>query len=131
MRLRPAWILALVGGLAAPGAARAAAAERPTSVDIAACRDFARAQPAIPTYTETVPANPFPTRLSHVGPWTGPVTATPAPLPPPLAPRPVDLPEPSGGVGANGASEQVASEPAPVDPPFQDAFDACMRARGF
>ena len=68
MRLRPAWILALVGGLAAPGAARAAAAERPTSVDIAACRDFVRAQPAIPTYTETVPANPFPTRLSHVGP---------------------------------------------------------------
>ena len=131
MRTRPAWILALVGGLAAPGAARAAAAERPTAVDIAACRDFARAQPAIPAYTETVPANPFPARLSHVGPWTGPVTATPAPLPPPLAPKPVELPEPSGGGGASAASEEAASEPAPVDPPFQDAFDACMRARGF
>src|SRR6266403_715905 len=130
MRPRPAWILALVAGLAAAGAARAAA-ERPTSVDIAACREFARAQPAIPAYTETVPANPFPARLSHVGPWTGPVTATPAPLPPPLAPRPVEPPEPSGGGGASAASEAAASEPAPVDPPFQDAFDACMRARGF
>ncbi len=131
MRTRPAWILALVAGLAALGDARAATAERPTAVDIAACREFARAQPAIPAYTETVPANPFPARLSHVGPWTGPVTATPAPLPPPLAPRPVEPPEPSGGGGASAASEAAASEPAPVDPPFQDAFDACMRARGF
>jgi hypothetical protein len=131
MRTRVAWILALAAGLAAPGAARAAAAERPTSLDIAACREFARAQPTIPAYTETVPANPFPTRLSHVGPWTGPVTATPAPLPRPPARRPVELPEPSGGVGPSGPSREAASEPSPVDPPFQDAFDACMRARGF
>ena len=128
MRTRPVWILALVAGLAAPGAApTAAAAERPTAVDIAACREFARAQRDIPAYTETAPANPFPARLSHVGPWTGPVTATPAPLPL----RPVELPAPSAGVGAGGGAEQPASEPGPVDPPFQDAFDACMRARGF
>jgi hypothetical protein len=131
MRPRATWILALAAGLAAPGAARPAAAERPTPVDIAACRDFARAQPTIPTYTETVPANPFPTRLSHVGPWTGPVTAAPAPLPSPPAPRPAELPEASGGVEASGPAREAASEPSPVDPPFQDAFDACMRARGF
>jgi len=34
MRRRPAWILALVAGLAALGDARAATAERPTAVDI-------------------------------------------------------------------------------------------------
>ena len=131
MRTRLAWILALVAGLTVPGVARGAAAERPTAADIAACREAARAQRDVPAYTETAPANPFPARLSHVAPWTGPVTATPAPLPRPIVPRPVEPAEPAGGVGAGGGSEQPASEPGPVDPPFQDAFDACMRARGF
>lgn len=132
MRLPAVWLLALLTGLVTDGGA-VAAGTRPTVADIAACREFAQMQPDIPAYTETAPANPFPSRLSHVAPWTGPVAPTPAPLPEErsLAPAPVEPPDSSRGLGAGDDSQEAASEPAPVDPSLREAFDSCMRARGF
>ena len=132
MPIPPAWVLAFLAGLAVPGATLAAG-ERPTGADIAACREFARSQPDIPAYMETAPANPFPARVSHVAPWTGPVVPTREPLPAErsLVPGPVEVPQLSGEFGAGGSSLEATSEPGPLDPRFQGAFDACMRARGF
>jgi len=132
MRLGDVWLLALLTGLVTHGAALAAGT-RPTAADIAACREFARIQPDIPAYTETAPANPFPSRLSHVAPWTGPVAPTPPPLPEErsLAPAPAEAPDSSGGLEGGDDSQEATSEPVPVDPSLREAFDSCMRARGF
>jgi hypothetical protein len=105
--------------------------DRPTPADVMACSDIARAEVGT-AYTERAPVSPFPSRTSGVGPWTGPVTGTRAPRaeqPDPLAL--VDTPATSGVFGAGGESQEAMSEPGPVDPRFQEVFDACMRARGF
>lgn len=124
--------LALAASLAVPGLA-AAEGDRPARADVAACAAFARQQPDVPSYAESAPTSPFPFQLSSVAPWTGPVTSTPAPAPPPApaAPGPVEQPGYSGLFGAGGESQGWASEPGPQSPRFKEAFDACMRARGF
>jgi hypothetical protein len=132
MRFRDVWLLALLTGLSTPGGALAAGT-RPTAADIAACREFVRMQPDLPAYTETAPTNPFPSRLSHVAPWTGPVAPTLPPRPEerPLAPAPAEPPDSSGGLEQGDNSQEAASEPGLVEPGFREAFDSCMRARGF
>jgi hypothetical protein len=128
VRLPLALVLALATSLAAP-----AASGRPGPADIAACSEFARLQHDVPAYTETTPTNPFPSQISHVGPWTGPVTPTPEPLPAErsLVPGPAELPEYSGRWGAGGTSQAGMAEVGPTDPRFTENFEACMRARGF
>ncbi len=124
--------LVVVAGLVGAGDA-AAVGERPTEADLAACSEFARLQPGVPAYTETAPTSPFPSRVSSVGPWTGPITGARAPRPVerPLTLAPVEVPAASGEFGAGGSSQAAMSEPGPYDPRFKEAFDACLRARGF
>lgn len=124
--------IALLAAALAPGSA-VAVGERPTRADLAACNEFARGQLGVPAYTETAPLSPFPSRVSGVGPWTGPITATrpPNPAERSVVPGPVDSPAISGRFGAGGSSQEATSEPGQVDPRFKEAFEACMRARGF
>jgi hypothetical protein len=128
VRRRLALILALPIGLAT-----ASASGRPTPADIAACLEFARLQHDVPAYTETTPTNPFPSQISHVGPWTGPITPTPEPLPAErsLAPGPAELPGDSGRWGAGGTSQAGTLEVGQTDPRFREDFEACMHTRGF
>ena len=123
-------VIALLAAALGPGSA-VAVGERPTQADLAACNEFARGQVGVPAYTETAPLSPFPSIVSGVGPWTGPITGTrpPNPTERSLVPGPVDLP--SGRFGAGGSSQEAADEPGQVDPLFKEAFEACMRARGF
>jgi hypothetical protein len=123
-------LLVTLAVVAAASAARAQGA-RPTEADIAACNAYARTQLALPAYTESAPTSPFPFSVSGVGPYTGPVTATPAPRPIGIAPAPPEPAALTGVFGAGGSSQEAQSEPGPLHPRFKDAFDACMRARGF
>lgn len=110
-----------------------AAGERPTEADLAACAEFAREQPAAQMYTERAPTSPFPSRASKVSPWTGPVAGTRPPLPVARPPAVGEgpLPGATGVFGAGGGSQEAMSEPGAMDVRFKEAFDACMRARGF
>jgi hypothetical protein len=122
--------LAVLAAVAAPLGARAQST-RPSEADLAACNAYARAQIALPAYTERAPTSPFPFRVSGVGPYTGPITGAPAPRPIETAPAPAEPPALTGVFGAGGASQEAQSEPGPQDPLYKEAFDACMRARGF
>ena len=124
--------IALLAAALGPGYA-VAVGERPTRADLVACGEFARGQVGVPAYIETAPLSPFPSRVSGVSPWTGPITGTRSPNPArqSLGPGPVDSPEISGRFGAGGGSQEAMSEPGHVDPRFKEAFEACMRSRGF
>ena len=124
--------IALLAAALGPGYA-VAVGERPTRADLVACGEFARGQVGVPAYIETAPLSPFPSRVSGVSPWTGPITGTRPPNPArrSLGPVPVDSPEISGRFGAGGGSQEAMSEPEHVDPRFKEAFEACMHSRGF
>jgi hypothetical protein len=111
--------------VAAPGQGR------PTPADLAACEEYARAQVGVLPYVERAPTSPLPSRVSGVAPWSGPIVSTPAP--PSLAPSLADLAiHPASGVfGAGGSSQEAGSTPGPTDVRAKEAFDACLRARGF
>jgi hypothetical protein len=103
---------------------------RPTEADLAACAEFARSEAGLPAYTERAPLSPFPRRTSAVGPWTGPVASFGAPRRDAPS-RTIDSPTTSGVFGAGGQSQEAESEPGRLDPLYTQAFDACLRARGF
>ncbi len=121
----------LLAAVAVPPGARADG-ERPTEADLAACAEFARLQPGRPAYSERAPLSPFPSRVSGVSLWTGPITATRAPIRPerPVAVAPDTLAV-AGVFGAGGDSHEATLEAGAPDPAFREAFQACMRARGF
>ena len=111
----------------------AAGEARPSQADLQTCHELAREQGGVPSYVERTPASPFPSRISGVGPWTGPVTGVP---PPRLTPRrdprpPIPVDPPGVAFGAGGNSQEGSSDTGPVDPRYREAFDACMRALGY
>ena len=104
-----------------------AADPRPSEADLKTCHDRARDQTSAPSYVERTPASPFPSRISGVGPWTGPVTGVPPP-PPPRRREPRTVSPPAPDAPATGDAE---SDPGPVDPKYREAFNACLRALGY
>ena len=82
---------------------------------------------------ERAPVSPFPGRISGVAPWTGPVTAFRGTRKAERAVPDVSVTPPSstGEFGAGGTSQEATTEPGSLDPRYRDAFDACMRARGY
>jgi hypothetical protein len=122
-----AGVLALaLAGLAPAVRGQEEAFPRPTESDLAACAAYARDQLGGPAYVERAPVTPVPRRFSSVGPWTGPITFNPPP-----GPGPVPSPATTGPFGAGGESQEASGQAGRVDTRFQEAFDACMRARGF
>jgi hypothetical protein len=106
---------------------------RPTEADLRACHDLAVERSSPPAYVERTPVSPFPSRISGVGEWTGPVTGVP---PPRVTARreqrpkvPVEAPSPTFGAG--GKSEEGSSEMGPVEAKYREAFDACLRSLGY
>ena len=129
------WLEHAVIGLAAAVAlvtleahAAGAGEARPSEADLRLCHEKARDQVSLPSYVERAPASPFPSRISGVGPWTGPVTGVP---PPPVTRRREGRPPVAAPPPADAAQEAGESDPGPVDPRYREVFNACMRALGY